>query len=178
MRLTSSRTWSMRIRPWKPWLSRVQDFTWLYSRVLSTKIEFSGANLYAKLIPAASIALILSCPTAKAGGAVAYVQCGDCAVGPVGVPSVSSSVTPPTSGSALFGPPRSLFSYSPAAPTAPSITSNSSATVNGGSDQKWGDPMNAELFNGKNFHARLNYYAGSGNGQTQTGVGITLSFPN
>jgi hypothetical protein len=42
----------------------------------------------------------------------------------------------------------------------------------------WGKPMNADLIDSKDFHVRLDYYAGSGNGQTQTGVGITLSFPN
>ena len=49
---------------------------------------------------------------------------------------------------------------------------------NRGPDAKWGDPINADLFDADGVHAKLDYYAGSGNGGTETGVGITFSFPN
>ena len=49
---------------------------------------------------------------------------------------------------------------------------------NRGPDAKWGDPINADLFEADGVHAKLDYYAGSGNGGTETSVGITFSIKN
>jgi hypothetical protein len=64
--------------------------------------------------------------------------------------------------------------------STPSILQLNNPTSPGGShgsDQKWGDPMSTDLLDSDHIHARLNYFAGSANGGTQTGVGISLSFP-
>lgn len=55
-----------------------------------------------------------------------------------------------------------------------------SASGSRGVDEKWGDPLDTDLFDSGTMRARVNYYFGNGNGQGsgQGGVGISLTFPN
>lgn len=77
-----------------------------------------------------------------------------------------------------------LVGSAPGSGTAPRLSMNAmsattdspNATTNG-PDQKWGDPLSADLFDASNAKVRLRYYSDVAGTGDQQGVGLNLSLP-
>lgn len=62
--------------------------------------------------------------------------------------------------------------------SGPRDSGPTTANATRGLDEKWGDPLKADLFDTRSVHGRLNYYYIAGQQGTQSGIGFTLTFPN
>ncbi len=78
---------------------------------------------------------------------------------PAPVPAAPLAITGPMPG----------FHAAPAAAAAPSDNHFS---------QKWGDPLNADLYDSDTMRARFDYYYDSSRGNEQGGIGFSLTFKN
>jgi hypothetical protein len=47
-----------------------------------------------------------------------------------------------------------------------------------GPDQKWGEPLGADVLDSGKVHAKLDYFMDSSRNGSETGVGVTLTFTN
>jgi hypothetical protein len=150
-----------------------------------------------KNLSIAALAAVLMTAPAMAGSGTVVLGSGTLTVvgaggAGVGMPSAAGAPSVP----ATYGP--SAASYSPsaasssataAAPafltgnpvygTRASATAATSTNSDGNRmDEKWGDPLNNDLYDSGSTHARLNYYYNSSAIGNQGGIGFSLTFDN
>ena len=138
------------------------------AKITGTAQLVAGVLAFGTLTPALGGTLTLS----GAGQVTIVGSSGSASTPAPAAPAAASTSVPSAAAPVYVGSflsPRPVMTI-----TQPSAASPESH----GPDEKWGDPINADLFETDSVHAKLDYYAGSGNGGTQAGVGITLSFPN
>ncbi len=109
------------------------------------------------------------------GGSSPAISAGVISVSPSTASSVpASSIIAPVSGPA---PLTGFSTYQPASRSAGAGSAPSSADSRG-VDEKWGDPLNAGIYDSDSMHAGFSYYYGNSQGASQGGIGFSLTFKN